>query len=191
MKMNVSPRVSDFDESLRVITTMREPLAQLGIRSLGSFRLLYQDRTEYPYIPHELGFRLAEPLPYEPLLELTPLLGRELARTEEQRVSLEQFTLYREEKYEMDALSLGLWLVNDSEQQHSFRFGEVTVDGEPSENKSWWENMDFDVPARSAAYDYLQIELPAGAERSREVSFSLRIDDVFLQRITLTLDEFR
>ena len=51
--------------------------------------------------------------------------------------------------------------------------------------------MDFDVPARSAEYDYLQIELPAGAEQSRTVSFSLLIDDVFLQRITLTLDEFR
>ncbi len=191
LMMSVSPRVSDFDESFRVITTMREPLAHRGIHSLGSFRLLYQDRTEYPYIPHEVGFRLAEPFPYEPLLEVTPLLGRELARTEELCVSLEQFTFYREEKYEMDALSLGLWLVNDSEQQHHYRFGDFTVDEVPSENKTWWESMDFDVPARSAEYDYLQIELPAGAEQSRTVSFSLLIDDVFLQRITLTLDEFR
>ena len=189
-KINVSMHPSDIDDSYHVINTLWGPLGRLGTESIASLRLLYRDASQYPSIPREVSFRLAEPLTWD-AGESTGGIDRTLAETDGLTVSLEQSLLFHDERHDMDALSLCLRMDNESGEAHRLVFDAFSNDGEEIENSSWMHNTGFDVPAEAVRFRYLQIELPAGAAYTETVSCELHVDDGAPILLTLPLAALR
>ncbi len=185
----VTPRETDGSD-LITKTVFDHPLAALGIESMSSLRIFYSDASGYPYIPHEVRLKLEQPYRFEetPVTEREPLA--ELADCGDTRILLQQVTTFRNDRYERDTLSIGMWVYNTGGESRSYYFDFYALDGERIRNglDSFDTTNEYTVPAQTVRFCWLQVLLPSGIEKPETVSFDAFAGEDYLQRISIGLN---
>ena len=176
------------DGGLTVVSTIYEPLALLGIDRIQGIKILYTEGDWSQREEHQAELLFNEAIPYAPILPEHLIRSEEIVLGADFRIGLAQPTAYRDRKLSQDMLSIALSLQNEGEELKDFYFDRFTVNG--SRVPDLRDQMEsLEIAAHTVEFDFLHIMVPDSGVPVTEVGFDVFIDDVFVQSVTITLEE--
>ena len=179
---------SDTDSGLNVVSTIYEPLALLGVDYIRGIKILYTEGDWGQREEHQAELRFEDAILYAPILPEHLIRREELVQGADFRIGLAQTTAYRDSKEDQDMLSIALLLQNEGEEMRSFYFDRFSVNGMRVPDIR--DQMDSkEIAAQTVDFDFLHVMVPDPATPVTEVSFDVFVDDVFVQSVTITMEE--